>query len=175
MGSYHCPPSHSSGQSPGPRAAEWVGKVCCVLLALAACMDQPPGLLLPKYSFQQKHGIVESFGLDLQSSSGSTSPAMIRDIFHWSGCSRPHPTWFWTLNSCWAALTLLFAEISRADRLSSTKLVQNIFSFLSFSLLSCQAGEMEKELVYGCQCALRLDLTFVLCCNSRQYLSLTVL
>lgn len=49
--------------------------------AYSACLHGPPGLLLLKASFQQRHGIMESFGLDLRSSSSSTPSAAFRDIF----------------------------------------------------------------------------------------------
>ena len=90
-----------------------------------------------------------------------------------SCCSRPRPTSLWTL---WITPRLLWPfSLLRLTELTGWVAWSLCKTFLSILPLLYQTGATEKELVWGCLCALRLDLTFVLCCNSRKYLSLLVL
>lgn len=143
--------------------------------AYSGCLHGPPGLSLPKSSFQHKYGIVGSFeGWTFKvhlvqpplPCSGTSSSR--------SGCSRPRPTWFWTL---WIAPRLLWPfSLLRLTELTGSvarSLCKTFFHFFLFSSFIPNRGSGEGVTVWLPVCSETGPQFCALL--QQQYLCLTVL
>lgn len=86
------------------------GNFHIMLILNASCegFQIPTIPLWPLHQAQPHHPMLASLGSVVESQTGldwkgswrwssSNPPALDRDTFHYSGCSKPHPPWPWTL------------------------------------------------------------------------------
>lgn len=123
------------GQSPVLRVGEWVGKMCCVVFTLAAYMDLL-GWCCRGLHFNRNMELWNHLGwtfkvhlLQLLLPCSGTSSSR-------SGCSRPRPTWFWTLwiapRLLWPFSLLRLIELTGSVAWSLCKTFFHFFLFLPF-------------------------------------------